>query len=73
MLSEAAKEIAGKKNYTLTVDDPTTEGRIFYINACGFKEKSKGSHGLKMNQNGITDFINNVAQRTHAEKINIIG
>ncbi|MBR1943738.1 hypothetical protein IJ843_08400 [bacterium] len=71
MLSQAAKAISGKKNYTFTVDDPTDEGRIFYINACGFKEQRKGSHGLKLNRQGIDNFINNVEERTHAKKIDV--
>lgn len=72
MLSEAAKEILGKKHYVFTVDDPTDEGRNFYINNCGFKKQYKGSHGLKLTQNGIKKFIDDVKKRTQMSEIDII-
>lgn len=73
MLAEVAKEIADETNAELTVSDPSDEGRKFYINVCGFQPKSKDSHKLYMNQDGIKNFIENVERRTEASNIDLMA
>lgn len=71
MLAEAAKDIANEKDAELTVNDPSDEGREFYINRCGFRPRKQNLHMLYMKQADIVEFIENVKKRT--EYLNILG
>ena len=72
MLAEAAKDIADKEDAELTVNDPSNQGREFYMK-CGFKQRDENPHRLYMQQEDMLDFIENVQENTKGANVDFVA
>ncbi len=47
------------------------KSKRFYINDCGFREETPGSHGIEMNEAELKTFVDNFEQKVEAPIVDI--
>ena len=71
ILASIAKHMLKQPDAYLKVDDPVKKARGFYINDCGFREETPGSHGIEMNEAELKTFVDNFEQKVEAPIVDI--
>lgn len=71
ILASIVKHMLKQPDAYLKVDDPVKKARGFYINDCGFREKTPGSHEVEMNEAEMKTFVDNFEQKVDAPIVDI--
>lgn len=73
IMASLMQQMLLEKDPTLIVSDPSTKGRDFYTNTCGFKSDAQDSHQVVINKEDMTNFLRNYSQKTEQETLDFIA